>query len=374
MTIEEFMRDYPEEAEEYIVRIFWTEDGKSSQMIGNCRHDKARFDEAIKVSTGEKIRPQLFQWLHWLTPKKLFGFHDPYQFEKGHLYRVLLRKRPEQEGERFTAYYVEKLLEADVNEPRLDPVQEFESQYSPETCEKLVLIKKPVNAWAVVYGHKRANASILASADPDGSCLDQTYGVLSWMEKDTGSLKTNFGALEICKVRVRPSLTRENCYLLVKVLGKAHDSQLAQIAEDYKKPVVLNTEFGEFILNRDYNWFEGSVDYPGGTATVYLDTEEGVTDASAQLAKLRELMQDPEDTDKKVRNYAADEMADLLADWCDEEVTRDQFMERIGTPLITIAMDGSVEYSFNDDDMFAGHTIVIDTDAEGNFTGADIEG
>ena len=225
-------------------------------------------------------------------------------------------------------------------------------------------------------------ATYLARVDGAGA-LDTAIGQLRWMEKNHGSLDTNFKALGIYRVLVRPSFENANDWMMVKVLGKGADARLKAIAEEYAKPVAIKTAVGEFTLNRNYNWFEGKVDWLGGQADVLVDVEEGADDAPELFAKLEAMVANAAEWDCRVRDCAADELLEGANDWQadsdDEgeesaEITREDFKRRIGAPSIHLYGDGTGDFGFGDDDMFYGHFIVVYFDENGEFTEATIEG
>ena len=252
----------------------------------------------------------------------------------------------------------------------------------PETREMTFLIKKAVTGWVVQGDNRYPRAMYLACVDGDGA-LNTAVGGLSWMEKNHGSLDTNFKALGIYRVLVRPSFENADDWMMVKVLGKGADPRLTAIAEEYAKPVVVQTAAGEFTPSRDYNWFNGQVDWLGEQADVLIDTEEGANDAPELFIKLEAMVANSAEWDCRVRDYAADELLESANDWQadgqDEgeeaaEITREDFMRRIGAPGIHLYADGTGDFGFGDDDMFYGHFIVVYFDENGEFTGADIQG
>lgn len=119
------------------------------------------------------------------------------------------------------------------------------------------------------------------------------------------------------------------------------------------EPVILKNELGEFKLDRNFNWFEGQMDYFGEKCPVYMRVEEGETAVDIQFRKLKEIFHNLEDWDKQLKEYVSNELLELANEWCE---------------------DGTVEIMFNDDNMFNEHTIVVDIDENGEFTGADIVG
>ncbi|MDO5119565.1 MAG: DUF2262 domain-containing protein [Coriobacteriales bacterium] len=379
MSPDEFMQQYGDETCELIVRVgwCWAKGRGSFPQIGNLYHAKARFDRALDVRSNEVFGQGVFNWLEWLTPKHLLGHPYGFAFKEGHLYRVLVRPALANAAEagKSSSYYVEKILESDVTESRLDPYLEFTSEFCPEEVERDILVENGVSGSANVHGYFRAVVRYLAIADGKDDEPRACVGRLWIMEEARGDvMKTQLSDLGAYRVVVRERKDNPTSLFLVRVVKKLKDERFEPFREEYLKPVVIENSLGTFTLDRRYDWYEGSIDYLGKTCTVMLTVEEGSTDATASLAKLEELCVDLSSVDHAARAYAADQMLENASDWCEEELTREQFIERMDYPSITIEHDGSVGFMFDDGGMFAGHVIVVDMAADGSFERADIEG
>ena len=57
-----------------------------------------------------------------------------------------------------------------------------------------------------------------------------------------------------------------------------------------------------------------------------------------------------------------------------EELDRETFMKSITPECVNVDQDGSVEFAFDDADIFAGHTILVQMDPDGEFEEAYIAG
>lgn len=273
---------------------------------------------------------------------------------------------------------MEQVLEENVKVPTLDPIRIFESKFEEKETDLTVLIQRGINGWAIMdVNYRVPKAVFIASIDHNTNELSQSYGVLTWMEKESKSkIKFNFDDLETYHVRVRKSKENDNSYLLLNVIKKMKDDRLEQLKEEYIKPVVVRNEFGEFELDKDFNWFEGKIGYLGDTCIVRFSVEQGEAIAEKQLNRLGAITKDLADWDEKVKKYATQELFDLVNDWCEEEreITEEEFWQRICVMNINIEPDGSVEVELDNDDMFTDHSIVIDIDEDGNFVSADIVG
>lgn len=272
--VEEYKKQFKPEPLELIVRIRWCwEKGNSDfAMLGDCYIADASIYRVFDVKSGEMIDDGMYEFcrMEWLAPKKLFGFKYGYKFKKGNLYRVLVREYISEGDEKCRRYYLEQVLEENVKIPTLDPIRIFESKFEEKETDLTVLIQRRINGWAIMdVNYRVPKADFIASIDHNTNELSQSYGVLTWMEKESKSkIKFNFDDLETYHVRVRKSKENDNSYLLLNVIKKMKDDRLEQLKEEYIKPIVIRNEFGEFELDKDFNWFEGKIGYLGDTCIV----------------------------------------------------------------------------------------------------------
>ena len=89
---------------------------------------------------------------------------------------------------------------------------------------------------------------------------------------------------------------------------------------------------------------------------------------------LRRICADDTAFDARVRRQVCDQTMDLLRDWYEEEITEEEYMQRLGTPLITISEDGDIDFSFETGELYAGHTLIASVDEAGNVQRADLAG
>jgi len=270
-------------------------------------------------------------------------------------------------------------------------IKKFENQFMPETTELIVLVKKNLGGAMVVGKYCTPNLCFVAAVNPVTNELYQAEGILTWIIKQNKGLRCKMKGMKIYRVLVRKCSSKllgenispamNNKYLLVKILKKnVHDERLEEIRDEYKKPVYIDDSIGHFTLNRDYDWFNGEIDWLGEKCSVYLNVESGALNADSQLEKLKAIVANLAEWDNKVRKFAAADLTDLANDWQGDEekasdITDEQFAKRIGMPsLVGIGTDNCVEFSFDDDNMFFGHTIVVRTNEMDELECADIEG
>lgn len=373
---EEFKGQFEAETQELIVRISWCDDkrGKGFPMLENYYQAGALFDAAIDAKTREEIEVRAFNHLKWLWPKRLFGYKYGYSFQRGKQYRVLVREYRYQGSEHFRSYYLEKVIEKEVNDLALDPGFRLEGQFEPKVEKLLVLMKGAPLGWQVIGDYKNPSAVFIASVDSD--VLNTEPGTLTWMEKRSGSpLKYNFKPMETYLVEVRKSKDGSGKYLLTGVLGKGQDSRLDKFRAEYLKPVEYQSPYGLFVLKRENSRLEGQVSYLDEHCPVYINVPEGETVPSqTQLIRLGQIYENTSKWCIELRAYAAKELLILANEWNEKELTEAEFVERIGLLEITVSQTGEVMTVFSDGEIFLGHFIVVSTDENGVPCAADIEG
>lgn len=272
--------------------------------------------------------------------------------------------------------------------------QKYYSEFQPQEQEMIVLVKENCKGAAIRGEFMTPSVRFVASIDPVSNELKQEEGVLSWIiskkhkKNDWGYELNKMTIYRVCvrkcyekKLEAYQSDIANRTYLLVKIIEKIKsEPRLDIIRENYLKPVHVDDEaLGRFTLNREYGWFEGSIDWLGNTIDVQLKADkDNASTAKRAFDILKNVSSDIPEWDKKVRKYAAEELTELANDWneedSDEQITKEEFAKRIEISGIIFRSDGSFEITFNDDDMFFGHWVVVYVDEQGAFERADMEG
>lgn len=376
-TYEKYMGSFEEHAKELIVRICWfpKEAPLRPEFPDGTFRMRARFDEAIDVQSGERTGSGKLNWLEWTYRKKLFGNPFGHAMKTGSLYRIRARRKKEGTPGNAEIYHVDEVLEKEVRDRRLDPILSFLDSFEKEEKEMLFLNKKPVSGWGVFWGYKRICLTYLACMDPHAAEIRTKAGRLYLLEKHSdASLKADFSGLTAYRLLVRPARTEPETYFVVRNLGKADPALFRDRIEEYRRPVIIENELGVFSLKRQWNWFDGTIQWCRKPCNVLIDVEEGSTDCSSSMELLRRICADDAAFDARVRRQVCDRTMDLLRDWYEEEITEEEYMERLGTPLITISEDRNIDFSFDTGELYAGHTLIVSADEDGNVHSADLAG
>ena len=183
----------------------------------------------------------------------------------------------------------------------------------------------------------------------------------------------------VIQVKVRPA-EDFSAFLLVELPQPMLDPEMKAILDEQKKPVsVWVPDLGTFVLNRTVNWFEAEVKWRGAAARLDIDREE---DWDACVENARRLMAAQEDWDGRVRAFAAEKLLDAANDWArqdesqeePEEITAQQFAQRLELDAVQVSAGGGLEFWFNDGDLFWGHAVHVTASLDGGPEDARMEG
>lgn len=278
-------------------------------------------------------------------------------------------------------------------------LEKFESSFEKEEIEITVLLKDSCNGAAVWDKWLEPSVNFIASIDNDTGELIKQEGRLEWLIKNDPDRKGwgfDFKQYGIYRLLVRKCIPKvlapyesaymNNRYMLIKILEEdVQNEKLLELKEELSKPVVIDTPYGEFALDRSMSWFEGEIEHDGLTFTAYLETDEdnGDTADGARVALIKAL-DDFENFDKMNKEFAAENLVDLANEWLEsdeesedsepEPITEEKFIEAIEISEMTVSPDGSMTLYYSDGDMFWGHVIEITIDEDGTISDADIAG
>ena len=262
--------------------------------------------------------------------------------------------------------------------------EEFYEMYEPEEQEVAALINRCIGGG---YNWK-------------GNFWEMTVVTLGMVFCDTGKVITKeerldwpvtdeernsdkgwgrFQSEQICRLKIRRMKEEWAKGLVVRPwcisqVVKAHEvcPELQAILDEYYKPVVLQDEvLGELTLNKDYDAFEGEIQWCGKDVNLSLEvnTESKPSWTRARSAA-KKLLADCETWDKAMREFAAKNLTGLANDWLsqDEEnardpetapVTAEELARRISLIDLTVTSGGSFTAYFDCDEMFTDHAVVV---------------
>ena len=172
--------------------------------------------------------------------------------------------------------------------------------------------------------------------------------------------------------------------MLIKILEEdVKNDKLQEIKEYLQKPVIIESQFGTFELDREFSWFSCVMDWCGNEVSVTLESDEDCEEtANKAMSTFQQIVKDKAGFDKKNREFAAEQLIELANDWLEDddsedkpdEITKEMFMDRMELDDICVNSDGSITLYYDDGDMFWGHAIEVDVEADGTYSDANIAG
>lgn len=263
--------------------------------------------------------------------------------------------------------------------------EEFYAMYAPEEQEVYVLIRRALGAGYYAKGDFwDMTVLALGMFFPEKNVLDTREARIEWPmteeEKTRGKGWHRFAANTIYRLKVRRLLDRfapphikpekMNTWMVVDVLEeKASCPPLQRLLDFYEKPVVIEDDvLGTLTLNRDIELFEGRVCWCGTKAMLFLEVDAQKKGSWTRARNaMKKMLLRSRHWDAQMRTLAAKELTALANQWRQEDeatrklpaITEKDFMQRIHLSRISMTSGGSFSFTFDDDDMFWGHFVVV---------------
>ncbi len=176
----------------------------------------------------------------------------------------------------------------------------------------------------------------------------------------------------LIRVTVRPCADGKR-FLMTDLPKPDFEPELKAILEEQKKPVTLEADgLGTFTLSRTMNWFQAEVDWTAQPVQLVFDRDENQDDS---LVTARALMENREDWDRRVREFAARELLEKVNDALEEDgpVTGEQLRDSLEAESVQVAGDGGVEFWLHDDELLWGRAIHVSGSLTDGPTSAELE-
>jgi hypothetical protein len=146
-----------------------------------------------------------------------------------------------------------------------------------------------------------------------------------------------------------------------------------------KARTIRDEVLGPLTWNTDLDWWEGRVELSPGhplSLSLSVEDEDATADPVREIAHGRRILLFLREHEPEARLVAADELLEIYnAEWNEgEPLDEEEFMDRLTLDDVNVSFDGSAELFYLDDGLFAGHTVVVTVDANGNFADADVAG
>lgn len=136
---------------------------------------------------------------------------------------------------------------------------------------------------------------------------------------------------------------------------------------------------GTLTWNSELDWWEGRAELSPTHSiglSITVEDEDAEAPSQAEIDQARRLLLRLREHEPEARLVAAEELLAIYNDeWNeDEPLDEEEFMARLTLDDLSVAPDGSAELFYQDDGLFAGHTVLVSLGADGNFEDADIAG
>ncbi|MFS3912648.1 DUF2262 domain-containing protein [Bacillus australimaris] len=258
----------------------------------------------------------------------------------------------------------------------------FEKRFS-EDIVSIIAVTGPSGVGAGKAGQQSLwTASIpLIAWKENGHITTETIR-LCWLTDEEGlrEKQAQLHKESIVSLQVRKG---ESEFMLVSLIDiDIKDQELQEILEEAQKPVFYHDDtLGSFELVKGLDLFEKMIQWNNQECLLYfnLEEEEKINDS---LQTANKLMEKQTKWDSSIKSFAANQLIDLAKDWQEqdesaeeqEELTLDQFIDRMSFESLHVYPDGEFEVYCHDGDLFWGHVIIVTGNINGTFQDAHIAG
>ena len=277
--------------------------------------------------------------------------------------------------------------------------EEFYEMYEPEEQEVVALINRCIgggynwkgNFWemtVVTLGIVFCGTGKVSTKEErlDWSVTDE--------ERNSDKGWGRFRNEQICRLKIRRMKEEWAKDLVVRPwciseVVKANEDcpELQAVLDEYHKPVVIQDEvLGELKLDKDYDAFEGEIQWCGKDVLLSLEVNsESKPSWTRARSAAKKLLAESENWDKNMREFAAGKLTQLANSWLsqDEEnardpktdpITEEELAMRISMVNLVVTSGGSFTAYFDCDEMFTDHAVTVYGSLKKGVKAARIEG
>ena len=170
---------------------------------------------------------------------------------------------------------------------------------------------------------------------------------------------------------------------------KAHEDcpELQAVLDEYHKPVVIQDQvLGELKLDKDYDTFEGEIQWCGKDVLLSLEVNaESKPSWTRARSAAKKLLADCETWDKAMRELAAKNLTELANEWLSQDnenarnpetdpITEEELVRRISMTSLSVTSGGSFTAWFDCDEIFTDHAVTVYGSLKKGLKTANIEG
>ena len=264
-------------------------------------------------------------------------------------------------------------------------IENFNSNFDDESFDMAFVLKESCLGAGKAHKDKYDTLYIYAIAlkNIDSNEIIENDNIL--IQKKVKETKEYFQTLKsksIVRLKVRKEKNNNDLYmrfLLEDIVDNDYkDDDLNIILEKYSKPVYYkDEELGDFELDKSINCFEKNMPWINNNdiSVSFDNIDEELNKRSVDIIK--KIFANKKDIDKKLKDYISENMLEDANNWNDDaekpHISKEDFSKLIDLTSITISED-IITFWFDDGDIFWGHSIVLESDYDFNFTDAHIEG
>lgn len=259
--------------------------------------------------------------------------------------------------------------------------EKFNNEFLKEEKEIVVLIESKTSGAAKYDDMWVPSNRPLAFIDLTDNSLFKKSIRLEWIVEGK-DWKYYFKPQTAYRIKVRPQKPEgksnyKHLFLLVEVLEEdVQDERFDEILKEYNTKVSYEDDDFYFELNREYECFEGAMQYQGEDIELTVEAED-LDELKEILNPFRTTIKDFETWLSGIKKFAAEELVELANDWQEEEtpeITEKDFYERVKFSNIVLEQENEFIVYLHDDDMFFGHIICVNGNLDGTFDSAYIAG
>ncbi|CBL36145.1 Uncharacterized protein conserved in bacteria [butyrate-producing bacterium SM4/1] len=256
--------------------------------------------------------------------------------------------------------------------------EEFYEMYEPEEQEVVALINRCIGGgynWKGKFWEMTVVTLGMVFCDTGKVSTKEEH--LEWpvTEEERNSDKGwgRFGKEQICRLKIRRMKEERAKDLVVRPwsiseIVNAHEDcpELQAVLEEYHKPVVIQDQvLGELTLDKDYDTFEGEIQWCGKDVSLSLEVN---AESKPSWTRARSAAK------KLLANNWLSQDEENPRDPETDPITEEELARRISLTSLSVTSGGSFTAWFDCDEMFTDHAVTVYGSLKKGLKTANIEG